>query len=307
MDVTFDAEQRAVSRGRDEQIVGVVARVNGREQMLAAIFDPAHRMLELERQRRDGDVFRHQPVLAAEPAADVGRDHANLALGQTKRFGQPEPLDVTALGRKIDHELVVSMIPISQYAATFERHRGLTVHPELTAQADRRGIERLRRAFFDNAGDIGVVGPALEHAWAVRAHRRDAIDDGGQLFELKRDLVGEILGLGTRRRDASSDGLAGVADSLIGQCRIWAVAVGGKFRPGLEDGQWRQVGQREHVVRVGGRLDHPLHARVRHRAAHEGHVLDAGNPHVGNEHAVAEEMPGILFSQQTRTDPAVRR
>jgi len=140
---------------------------------------------------------------------------------------------MTALGRKIDNQLVVAMIPIGQYAAAFERHRRLTVHPELTAQTDRCGVERFWRAFFDDAGYIGVIGPAIEHARAVRAHRRDAIDNRRQLLELKRDLVGEILGLSPCRRDAGSDGLAGVADALVGECGVGAVTVGGKLRSGL--------------------------------------------------------------------------
>ena len=53
--------------------------------MLAPILDPAHRMSDLERDRRDRDVLRHDPVLAAEAAADVGRDDADLVLGQPER------------------------------------------------------------------------------------------------------------------------------------------------------------------------------------------------------------------------------
>ena len=46
--------------------------------MLAPILDPAHRMADLQRDRGDGDVLRHDAVLAAEAAADVGRDDADL-------------------------------------------------------------------------------------------------------------------------------------------------------------------------------------------------------------------------------------
>ena len=52
--------------------------------MLAPVLDPAHRMADLHRDRGDRDVFRHQPVLAAEAAADIGRDDADLVLRQAR-------------------------------------------------------------------------------------------------------------------------------------------------------------------------------------------------------------------------------
>ena len=54
-------------------------------------------------------------------------------------------------------------------------------------------------------------------------------------------------------------------------------------------------------VRLG--LGHLPHARVRHLAAHEGDVLHARHAHVGDEHAVAEQMAGVLLAQQARADP----
>ena len=56
--------------------------------MLAAVLDPAHRMADLQRDRGDGDVLRHDAVLAAEAAADVGRDDADLVLRQAERLGE---------------------------------------------------------------------------------------------------------------------------------------------------------------------------------------------------------------------------
>jgi hypothetical protein len=74
--------------GGDREIVEVVARVHRRDQVLAAILDPAHRMSDLHGDGGDRDVLRHQPVLAAEAAADVGRDHPDLVLGQAQRLGE---------------------------------------------------------------------------------------------------------------------------------------------------------------------------------------------------------------------------
>ena len=78
----------------------------------------------------------------------------------------------------------------------------------------------------------------------------------------------------------------------------------GEFGPGFEDVQRADVGQREDAARrcPAGLVTRRTRA-LRHLAAHEGHVLHAGHADVGNEHAVAEEMAGILLAQQARADP----
>ena len=78
----------------------------------------------------------------------------------------------------------------------------------------------------------------------------------------------------------------------------------GELGAGFEDVERADVGQREDVAGGARRPDHPAHLGMRHVAADEGHVLHARHPDVGNEHAVAEEMPGILLAQQARSDPA---
>ena len=79
----------------------------------------------------------------------------------------------------------------------------------------------------------------------------------------------------------------------------------GEFGAGFEDVERADVGQREDVAGGARRPDHPAHLGVRHVAADEGHVLHARHPDIGNEHAVAEQMPGILLAQHARSDPTV--
>ena len=106
--------------------------------MLAPVLDPAHRVADLQCDRGDGDVFRHDPVLAAEAAADVRRDDADFVFRQAECVGEADPDHVAALGGEINHEFVVAVVPIGQHATAFERHRCLAVHAELAAQAHRR-------------------------------------------------------------------------------------------------------------------------------------------------------------------------
>ena len=125
--------------------------------MLAAVLDPAHRMADLHGDRGDGDVLRHDAVLAAEAAADIGGDDADLVLRQAERLREADPHHVAALGREINHELVVAVIPVGQHAAAFERHGGLPVHAELAAQPHRRE----RRARSDRLRCTVLVMKAL--------------------------------------------------------------------------------------------------------------------------------------------------
>ena len=161
-----------------------------------------------------------------------------------------DPLDLAALGRQIDHQLVEPVIPIGEHAAAFERHGGLPVHPEPAAQPDRRRGERFRIALDDGGADVGVARPVIEHARTVGAHRGDDVDDGRQLLEVELEPVGQILGLRPRRHDTGRDGLPDVAHPLVGERRIGAVAMGGKFRPGLEHIDRADIGEREHPTAV---------------------------------------------------------
>ena len=107
--------------------------MGGREKMLAAVFDPAHRMVDFERQRRDHRLFGRQPRLRAEAAADVGRDHPDAAFLEIEHLGQSQPDDVRDLRRAVDHELIEPMVAIGEHRASLERHRDLPVHPVVAA------------------------------------------------------------------------------------------------------------------------------------------------------------------------------
>jgi hypothetical protein len=238
-----------------------------------------------------------------KPPPYVRRDDADLMLGQAERLGEANPLHVAALGRQVDDELVEPVIPIGEHAAAFERDGRLPVGSELPPQPDGRGGQRRHVALVHGAGDEGVVGPCVEQASAARAHRRDAIDDGRQLLHVQRHLVGQVLGLGARGCETGGDRLADVAHALVGERRKGTMAKRRQFRAGLEDVDRAYVGQREDARGGIRRLDDLPQAGMRHLAAHEGDVLQAGHADIGDEHAGAEEIARILLAQQACTDP----
>src|SRR5438105_315587 len=82
----------------------------------APVLDPAHGMANLHGDGRHRDVFGHQPVLAAEAAADVRRNDAHLVLGQAQNPGKAQSLHLTSLGREVHNQLVRAMVPIGKRA-----------------------------------------------------------------------------------------------------------------------------------------------------------------------------------------------
>ena len=70
--------------------------------MFPPIFDPSHRVLDLQCDRSDGNILGHNAVLAAESATDIRSDNANLLFGETKHLRKRKALDLTALGREVD-------------------------------------------------------------------------------------------------------------------------------------------------------------------------------------------------------------
>src|SRR5207249_2325368 len=59
-----------------------VAREPGRDQVLAAVLHPLHRLADQQRRRRRDHVAGIDRHLVAEAAADVGRDDPDVLLGQ---------------------------------------------------------------------------------------------------------------------------------------------------------------------------------------------------------------------------------
>src|SRR6201996_2327293 len=119
--------------GVSGDLVVVVARVRGRQKMLGTVLDPANRMIELERQCCQDDLFRVEPRLGPEPAADVGRDDADAALLEIEYLGHCDTHGVRYLSRRIDHDLIEPIVTIGQHAAAFEWRARLPLHAELAS------------------------------------------------------------------------------------------------------------------------------------------------------------------------------
>ena len=83
----------------------VLAAVGVGGELLAPVLDPAHRAAAAQREPGEADFLGQQDALVAEAAADVGRDHPDLALVEAEAFGEAGADDVRHLRGGVHHQL----------------------------------------------------------------------------------------------------------------------------------------------------------------------------------------------------------
>ena len=101
-------EELAVLVERELGVRDVVAAVRVGEERLAALGGPLDRAVDVLRRPDHRGLFGVQVDLRAEAAADVGRDHAHLVLGQAEHERRhQQALDVRVLARHVERVAVV--------------------------------------------------------------------------------------------------------------------------------------------------------------------------------------------------------
>ena len=118
-DLAIDAEDVTLPIGIRRDPVMMVARMRAGQQMFVAILDPAHGMVEFQRQRGQDDLLGIQPRLGSKATADIGRDNPDAAFLDPEDFAERDAHRMRRLGRGIDHDLVEAVVAIRQHAAAF--------------------------------------------------------------------------------------------------------------------------------------------------------------------------------------------
>ena len=186
-DVRLDAEHLALSVGIGGDPVMVVAGMRGGLEMLGAVLDPAHRMVELQRECRQDDLLGVEPRLRPEPAADIGRDDPDGALVDAEDLAKGDPHGMRGLGRGIDHDLVQPMVAIGEHRTPFERRARLPVHAVAARHRDLgRACSRLDVATFDRPLEVEIVAPLLVDEGGAAAHLARGVDHRRQHLEIDR-------------------------------------------------------------------------------------------------------------------------
>src|SRR5207237_4685189 len=84
--VAIEPEDAALVVRVDRNVVGVLAAVGIRRELLAPVLEPANWHAELFREPAEAHFFGQQDALVAEAAADVRRDDAYRALVDAEAF-----------------------------------------------------------------------------------------------------------------------------------------------------------------------------------------------------------------------------
>ena len=255
--------------------------------MLEAILDPLHRPAEHAAGMADHDLFGIGPRLAAEAAADVLRDHADVELGNVEDRRDILPDIVVGLGRDPDGERRSPGIEIGDAAAGFERQRGLAPERETARYAAGGGAERaLGVAGFVHEGGGDIAGRVRVELRRARRQGRFHGRDRGQRAVIDLDQLGEILGPIAILGDHQGHGLAdeahpvgrqqlrhGLADAGMAEARDQRLVDEGQ----IARGQHQQRAGRQRSVCID-----TTDLGMRHRTADEG----------GMDHAVEMDVVG---------------
>ena len=305
--LALDPQEAPVRRRVAGDHVVVLAAVRVPGELLAPVFDPAHRMPAPHREPAEEHLLGEQDPLVAEAAAHVGGHHPDAALLDPEALREPVPHDVRHLARGVHHQHVLAPVAIRERRPALQRRHALAGRPEGAADGDRGLVTQRPEVRTRHRLEEYVVSPLGVEEGCAGAPRLPRVVHGRQLLEIERDRLGQILGCGPVVRDAGGEDLADMAHPFGGEYRLARPLETRQGGGGVDGGDAGKVGRGEHVVLATARLRHSSYPRVGDRAPHERHVARAREPEVGHEFPLAEEVPVVLVARDARPDPPDRR
>ena len=99
----------------------MIAGVSAGQQMFVALLDPAHRVIQLKRQRGEYDFLGIEPGLWPKSTTHIGRDDSDTTLLEPENFAERDTYRVRRLRRGINHDLIEPVIAIGENTATLHR------------------------------------------------------------------------------------------------------------------------------------------------------------------------------------------
>ncbi len=134
-----------VDRGAD--LVQLLARVIGGDQMLAPVLDPFHRAIELFGGDADQNVLGIKLAADAEAAADMGLVNMHRTRRDAEHARQQFLIAVRHLGGAVQFENAARGVVAADGAARLQRHAGMPADGELKLDHMRRarGTRHRRR------------------------------------------------------------------------------------------------------------------------------------------------------------------
>src|SRR3990172_350001 len=164
-----------------------------RLHVLAPLFAPLDRPVELEREVAEQRLLGIDVELAAEPPADVRRDHTHLALGEIEQLGKMGFQNMRYLSRRPDREFLFSGKIAGHYAARLD---GVGCQA-LVHQFLLDDFVRLLESFFDVALLVlpakgHIVGPFGVDHWGAGRERFFRVSNRRQRLVLHVDQVERV-------------------------------------------------------------------------------------------------------------------
>ena len=217
----LEARDLAGARRGQLQVRDVVAPVDRAPVALAAALDPLHRPAadRLAGEQREGHVGVAED-LRPEGAADVGRDAAELVLGDSHREDPDEQaLDVRRLARHPDRVLVGARVVPADVAAGLHRVGDQALVHQALADDHLRAGEGGVRAGPVAHGPLEdhVVGRVLVELRGARLGRLLGVHDRRQRLPVHADRVERLDRLLASLGDDRGDALAGPLDAVGGE------------------------------------------------------------------------------------------
>jgi hypothetical protein len=145
----------------DFNLVQLVARMAGAQQVLLPLFDPAYGAPDQSGQEGDQQVFRVDVTLGAEASAHVQCHAADPRFGQLQEHRSRPANGVHHLCCRPDRNRIGSLVMSADHATALHGNAGIAVGIEATSKPVRSGGESSRYLTFFNGKLADQVGRVL--------------------------------------------------------------------------------------------------------------------------------------------------
>ena len=271
-------------------------------EVLAAVFQPTDRSVQLHRQPAGADLFAQQLAFEAEPATDIRSNNTHLAMIQPETTGDPGADDMGDLRRRVNRQHFKMAVPHGDNAPAFDRRHALA--RGLEGAFDHGGCTRLRRLEIDVHGTFeeDVFIPLVMHHWRIRIAGLCHIMHCRQFLEINRHQFTEILCTGPGFGEARNDWLADVPDLRRSKNRLNRTTKAGQSGIRLDPADTHEILCRKNTLRGISRFFDPVDPRMCKRAAQKGKLEHPLHADIANESAAAMQIAFVLLTKKRATD-----
>ena len=215
-DLGFNAQQSTIIVRVQSDFVAVFTRVRRRNQVLTAVFDPAHGPIEFGRQRSNGQFLRVEVAFNTEASSDVRCNHSHFAFRNVESACKACAQDMGELRGTVNGQLVESAVAVSKYAAAFQRHAAVSPHTKRSFDTDCGvGTGAFYIAGCSLCFNVKVVAPVLVHKGCIGDGGHIHIPHRRQLFQIDFACLCDVFCLRAGRCNADCNHFSDKTDFFL--------------------------------------------------------------------------------------------